>query len=70
MPVRKGRFHRGCAQPIKGLLCSDDYGVGKGVSGFQSIGEIDINDLGEEGVGEKSDICIISRIRGMVGVMG
>jgi hypothetical protein len=47
-------------------LCSDDYRVREGVSGFQGIGEVDINDVGKEGIGEKGDICVISRIRGMV----
>jgi hypothetical protein len=48
------------------LLGSNDYGVGEGISGFQSIGEVDIDDSSEKGVGEESNICIISRIRGVV----
>jgi hypothetical protein len=68
-PIRKGRFHRRCIQPIKGLLCSNDYRVRKGSSGFQSIGKVNINNLSEESVGEESDICVISRIRGMVRAM-
>jgi hypothetical protein len=47
-------------------LCSNDYRVREGVIGFQSIGEVNINDSGEEGIGKKSDICIISRIGGVV----
>jgi hypothetical protein len=48
------------------LLGGDDYRVREWVSGFQSIGEVDINDSGEEGIGEEGNIYIISRIGGMV----
>jgi hypothetical protein len=48
------------------LLGSNDYRVGKWVSGFQGIGKVDINDSSEESVGEESDICIVSRVRGVV----
>jgi hypothetical protein len=47
-------------------LCSDDYGVGEGFGGFQSVRKVNINDSSEEGVGEKGDICIISRVGGVV----
>jgi hypothetical protein len=50
------------------LLCGDDYRVRERVGGFQSIGKVDINDLGKEGVGEKGDICVISRVGRMIGV--
>jgi hypothetical protein len=70
MPVRKGRFHRGCTESIKGLLCSDDYRVGEGVDGFQSIGKVDIDDSSEKSVGEEGDISIVIRVRGMVRVVG
>jgi hypothetical protein len=65
-PIRKGGFHRGCIQPIKGLLCSDDHRIGEGISGFQGIGKINVNDLSKECVREKSNICVISRIGGVV----
>jgi hypothetical protein len=51
------------------LLCSNNYRVGKGVSGLQSIGEVDINDLSKESIGKMSDICVISRIGGVVRMM-
>jgi hypothetical protein len=47
-------------------LSGNDYGVGKGVSGFQGFGKIGINDSSKEGIGEKGNICVIGRIRGMV----
>jgi hypothetical protein len=52
------------------LLCSDDYRVGEGVSGFQGISKVNIDDLSKEGIREESDICIISRVRGMVRAAG
>jgi hypothetical protein len=48
------------------LLGSNDHRVRKGVSGFQGIGKIDADDSSKESVGEESDICIVSRIRGVV----
>jgi hypothetical protein len=65
-PIGEGGFHRGCIQPIKGLLCSNDYRVRKGISGFQSISKVDVNNSSKESIGEKGNICIVSRIRGMV----
>jgi hypothetical protein len=36
----------------------------------QGIGKVNIDESGEECVEEKGDICIISRIRGVVRAMG
>jgi hypothetical protein len=47
-------------------LGGNDYRIREGVGSFQSVGKVNINDSGKEGVGKKSDVCIISRIRGMV----
>jgi hypothetical protein len=49
------------------LLGGNDYRVRERISGFQSVGKVNINDSGEESIGEKGNICIISRIRGVVG---
>jgi hypothetical protein len=51
-PVGKGRFHRGCTQPVEGLLCCNDCGVREEISGFQSIGEVNIHNSSEESVRE------------------
>jgi hypothetical protein len=51
-------------------LCGNDYGVRERVGGFQGVGKININNLSNECVWEKGDICIISRIRGVVRTMG
>jgi len=62
-PIRKGGFHRGCIQPVKGLLCSNDHGIREGVGGFQGISKVNIDDSSKECIREEGDICIISRVR-------
>jgi hypothetical protein len=48
------------------LLGGNDYGVREWVGGFQGIGEVDINNSGKEGVWKESNICVVSRIGGMI----